>query len=64
MTTTIWNTCVDWGPTAFPNLQTPRAVRDEAGYFGVEEKLLLHWQEIKRRDWFDMPKNGVQPNGA
>lgn len=50
--------------TAIPHLQAPRAVRDEAGYFGVEEKLLLHWQEIKRRDWFDMPKNGVQPDGA
>lgn len=46
----------------FDRRSAPRAVRDEAGYFGVEEKLLLHWQEIKRRDWFDMPKNGVQPN--
>lgn len=47
----------------FDRRATPRHVKQD-GYFGIEEKLLLHWQEIKRPAWFKMPELGVGPTGV
>jgi hypothetical protein len=47
----------------FDRRARPRHVKQD-GYFGIEEKLLLHWQEIKRPQWFKMPELGIAPTGT
>lgn len=42
--------------------QRPRTLNLDT-YLGIEEKLFLHWQEVKRPKWFKMPEDGVGDDG-